>query len=42
VGYPAPLKIGTQMFAQATIPQDDRHVHAIGQIDRGGDELGRI
>jgi ABC-type glycerol-3-phosphate transport system substrate-binding protein len=39
-GYPAPLKIGTQMWAQAT-HEDDRPVHAIRQIHQRGDGLGR-
>jgi hypothetical protein len=33
VGYPAPVKIGTQMYAQSTILQDDRPLHASRKIN---------
>ena len=39
-GYPAPLKIGTQMWAPGDDHEDDRPVHAIRQIDQRGDGLG--
>ena len=40
-GYPAPAKIGVQMYSQGIDVQDDRAMHPAGQIDRRGDRLRR-